>query len=49
MPHERGFMPVHPTEFFFDPLADPKTRFYRSLANRQLQAYPQIRRIKATR
>jgi hypothetical protein len=36
MPHERGSMPVPPSGFSITALADPKTRFCRSLANRQL-------------
>jgi hypothetical protein len=33
MPHERGPLPVPPTEFACLVLADPKTRFNRSLAS----------------
>jgi hypothetical protein len=33
MPHERGRLPVPPTEFFCPALADPKARFCRSLAS----------------
>lgn len=33
MPHERGPMPVLPSEFVSPLLADPKIRFCRSLAN----------------
>ena len=43
MPHERGLMPVPPPEIFCNPLADPKTRFCRPLANRQLQAQPHLK------
>ena len=33
MPHERGPMPVLPSEFACPLFADPKTRFYRSPAS----------------
>jgi len=33
MPHERGPLPVLPSEFACPVLADPKTRFNRSLAS----------------
>ncbi len=33
MPHERGPMPVLPSEFACPVCADPKTRFNRSLAS----------------
>jgi len=33
MPHERGLMTVPPSKFPCPVYADPKTRFYRSLAS----------------
>ncbi len=36
MPHERGPLPVPPSEFSCSVLADPKARFCRSLANHSL-------------
>jgi len=35
MPHERGLLPVPPTEFSHPDIADPKARFCRSLATSQ--------------
>ncbi len=37
MPHERGLMPVPPSEFLLPCFADPKVRFCRA---RQLLAQP---------
>src|ERR1022692_3189766 len=40
MPHERGSLPVLPSEFACPVLADPKTRFNRSLATRPSSISP---------